>query len=415
MNVLHVTTIGEDALLNNEPAETDMGGGIGKNTLTLMEGLKSYHVTSTLLVCREGKLLTAALAKGFDAQVIQARWIHLCQRPIFVLMRIRDIKRMIITKNIDVIHAHNFAAGFSAGLAGLLTGVPMIISVHQDIKEYVSTSPNRLKRLLSHLRAGTALNVYRVAALLAKRIVCVSKFVKQSIKEHHITSRKIKVIHNAINADAITLTADYNIRTKLELPPETTLIGSVGRLHPVKGYDIFIQAARQLLNIYPKTHFVLLGEGEDRSRLEALITQNHLQDNFHLLGYSEQVFDLINALDIFVLSSFSEGFAQTLLEALILKRPVVATAVGGVPEVIQHQKTGWLVKPHSVEALVKGIQTLIENQALATTLGRQGQAWVQEHFNLRTRYESFLDAYQINRGQRPIKKKEHDAKKTSRA
>jgi len=396
MNILHITTIGEQAILDGQDREDDLGGGIGRSLINFINyavkaNIHKYFVST----CIDGLFSDQARRDGIDVKIVNAKWIKFIGRPLFVYLSISDLIKIIKHNKIDIIHAHNFAAGFSAGIASKITGVPMILSVHQDISEYVTASSNKIRKLLSILRGQTSMFVYKIAVMLSIKILCVSRFVKNSLSENGFNSKKVSVFYNGINIDGFEKTPEGvgSFRNKLGIKEGEIVVASVGRLHPVKGYEYFIKAAKEVLGKSADVKFVLIGEGEEQNELEFLAKELKIEKNFIFAGHRNNILDVLQEIDIFVLSSLSEGCPTVILEAMIIKKPIIATKVGGVPEIIEHKNTGLLVESKNSEELAKAILSLINDKELREKIAINGYEHVKEQFSLKKRFENLEEIY----------------------
>src|SRR5262249_9818316 len=153
-------------------------------------------------------------------------------------------------------------------------------------------------------------------------------------------------------------------RARLGLEPNRFVVGAVGRLSAEKGFDLLIRAVGRLLKGGADVQLIIVGDGEERPRLEALITELGLVDRVLMLGYRPDVSELYQAMDVYALSSLSEGLPNVLLEAMALEVPIVATRIAGVPRLVRDEVTGLLVEPGSVDALTHGLDRLLADPAL---------------------------------------------------
>ena len=395
MNVLHITTIGEQALLECRHKEDDFGGGIGKTLINILEFENSRNVNNCLVTaCLDGLFSDDARKRNIRVVLVSAKWIKFLGRPLLVWLSVKDLIKIIKDNEVDTVHAHNFAAGFSAGIAARFAGVPMVMSVHQDISEYVTSSPNKIRRMLSILRGQISLSVYKISAFLSKRIVCVSEFVKQSMAKNGFNCKKVEVICNGINiASEKQFSLQGKFRKLLGITSGNILIASVGRLHQVKGYKYLIESAKSILKSHEKVKFVLIGEGDERKTLELQVEEAGIESSFLFAGHRDDVLDILEEIDIFVLSSLSEGFPTVLLEAMAMKKPVIATRVGGVPEIIEHERDGLLVESCSSSQIVEALYRIIDDNALKNMISKNGYDKVKGQFSIDVQVNKFDKIY----------------------
>ncbi len=201
---------------------------------------------------------------------------------------------------------------------------------------------------------------------------------------------KIRRIYNGIVPPSAT--ADRNKRRMdLGLNSGELLIGSVGRLDKQKGFSILIEAMRHLKET--NLRCVIFGEGRERARLEALIRKWELSRHVRLCGERLDILSWLSVFDIFCLASLWEGLPNVLLETMALGLPVVASAVDGVPEVVENGKTGVLVAPSDPAALAKALRDLAEDPARRAALGASAHAVIKEKFTLRRMLDEYQNAY----------------------
>jgi glycosyltransferase involved in cell wall biosynthesis len=203
---------------------------------------------------------------------------------------------------------------------------------------------------------------------------------------------KVSTIHNGTD---FSLCAGASPTLRMELGiGERILIGSVGRLEEQKGFEYFIQSAREVLAELPQALFVIIGEGSLRSELEGLTRQLGLENNLLLLGKRDDMPGVYASLDLFVLASIDEGMPMTILEALAVHKPVVATAVGAVEKLIIPEQTGLLVQPRDVPALRDAILRCLKNKAMAHKLATNGQEHVLRSFSADGMARSYFELYE---------------------
>jgi glycosyltransferase involved in cell wall biosynthesis len=215
---------------------------------------------------------------------------------------------------------------------------------------------------------------------LADRVTCVSQQVADFVaREVGIPSEETVVIPNGVDLHRFDrLPAKQEVRRTLGLPNDELLVGTVTRLNPVKRLDVLLRAVAALEGV----HTVIVGDGPERRQLEAMADQLGLADRVHLVGHQQDVRPWLAALGVFVLSSDWEGMSNALLEAMAAGLPIVATAVGGVPEVVVDDATGLLVPPGDPNALAEAITRLLRDPDLRRTMGQAGRARVVQHFSI---------------------------------
>jgi glycosyltransferase involved in cell wall biosynthesis len=162
-------------------------------------------------------------------------------------------------------------------------------------------------------------------------------------------------------------------KTRLGIGLDSKVVGTVGKLREEKGIEYFIRAAHIVLQKYPQTTFLVVGDGPLRQNLEKLAKQLKVENNILFTGYRQNVPVILSLFDIDVMPSLTEGSPLALLEAMAMGRPIIATDVGGIKEILEDKKTGLLVQPRDSSALAQGILHLFENQEIAEKLGMRAR------------------------------------------
>ena len=257
----------------------------------------------------------------------------------------------------------------------------------------------RVAAKLSHLPAAWWIhsmrdNVGRLNRSLGRwtdAVVTLSPKHSAFVTEHFgVAPRKTEVVQNGVEW-AQYQCADLREATRLELGmgPEMRVIGTVGGLRPVKGYEVLIRAAAQLLPQEPRARLVIVGDGEQRPYLTALARSEGIADRVLFLGARQDVPRLLQAFDVFALSSHSEAFPVSALQAMAAGLPVVATDVGCLSEIVEPGKTGLLVPPGRPEALSQALARLVQDPGLSREMGQRGREIVRERFPIQKSVQQF--------------------------
>jgi glycosyltransferase involved in cell wall biosynthesis len=205
------------------------------------------------------------------------------------------------------------------------------------------------------------------------------------------------VVYSGI--DCSTLSQDHSgqqARSRLGIPAHALVLGTVANLFSRKGYHVLLQALPKILASVQHAHYVVVGKGEAEyeSRLQSLARQLNVADRVHFVGFQSSVEPYLAAMDLYVHPALMEGFGIAVLEAMAMARAVVATAVGGVPEIIRHGETGLLVPSGDPEALATAVIQLLTDPARRVQLGRAGRERVLKDFTVEAMMCRLLDAYE---------------------
>lgn len=224
---------------------------------------------------------------------------------------------------------------------------------------------------------------YSLYLRLADKVVAVAEEIK--IFTLHtfpfVNEKKFEVIYNGVDEKKFAPTSDFSkTRSELSIPPESTVIGFVGRLVEQKGLRYLLEAADQLKSSCPDAYFVLVGDGELRKDLEQFSISRGLS---HIIftGYQRDINNYMRMFDVFALPSLFEGLPIALLEAMVIGIPVIASRVGGVPEVIKDEVTGFLVEPKNVNQLARRIEEIVKDPQRRMAMGIAGKKRFQENFS----------------------------------
>jgi len=267
-----------------------------------------------------------------------------------------------------LLHSQDYKTDVIGVLAARFARVPCVATVHL------------------HPQTTWRLRFYRqldlVALRLCHQVITVSEAIRQELLAAGLAPDRVVTIHNGLDVaefEASGQEVGGNDSRGNDVGQPTVAV--FGRLDPQKRQSDFLLAARQVHATRPDVRFMLVGDGPDRASLEQLAQQLGIADCVRFAGHQTNVAALLQRTSVVVLSSVREGLPYVLLEALALARPVVATAVGGVPEVITHGETGLLVPPCNPSALAEGILWVLNNPAEAIRLGERGQERVLREFS----------------------------------
>ena len=269
----------------------------------------------------------------------------------FNLQYLLELVRIIRKNKIDIVQSHLLGSSLYCSLAGLICRVPVISTFHGFVD---GNAKDRLMPLKS-----------RIINLGSKKIVFVSDRLRNHfIQEYGFSSGKSVTIYNGVDTSVFLPQRDDSIRKELGLGPEHILIGAIGNIRPAKGYEYFLKAASLVINKHPECRFLIAGEGSGKlyESLVNLREKLSMEESFFFLGFRENVVKIYNNIDIFVLSSVSEGFSISTIEAMACGLPVVVTRSGGPEEIVEDGISGILVESGNERSLADGILNCIEDK-----------------------------------------------------
>lgn len=288
----------------------------------------------------------------------------------------------------DIVHTHKYKDSFIGALVAKAMRIPHVVRIVHGL-------PEPFKGLSNAKMVGYTFADKLVTNWLVDRVVAVSSDIEQVLARTY-GSKRVVCIHNGVDLDGVRVTTKKEIlRKKWQLTEDSVVIGTVGRLVPVKGHAILLEATKILRASMQDVTLVLVGDGPLRNDLEAHAKRLGLEKAVVFAGHQDQVYDFLNMMDIFVLPSLHEGIPMVVLEALALKRPVVATRVGGIPEVIANDRSGKLVNPGDSCELAVVLQELIDRPDKAKALGEEGRRRVEREFSASTMAERTASLYRV--------------------
>jgi glycosyltransferase involved in cell wall biosynthesis len=207
-------------------------------------------------------------------------------------------------------------------------------------------------------------------------VIAISESIRQQMKIGGVPSSKIRTIYEGID---LSTAARHN---RAETHPKPAVVGTVAHLSPEKGLKYLIEAASLIPEVQKRLRFVIVGDGECLKELEQMAESKGLSDIFEFAGFHSDTFQYMKSFDIFVLPSLSEGLSSAILEAMASSLPIVATKVGGIPELVTDGENGLLVAPADPEALAVAIQRLAENPEESIRMGLRGRERMENQFTL---------------------------------
>jgi glycosyltransferase involved in cell wall biosynthesis len=361
-----------------------VSGGMRQHLIGLVNHLPSDQV-ETIVVCANGPM-------GFQSvELPQAKIISLNIKGDFDFKNDLPIARKILhialVEQVDLIHAHGVKAGLLCLWATLnrRNRFKVICTFHNQFRISAQWFKNTVNRL-----------IVKILANQVNRIITVSQAIrKELVEDLNIYSHKIDYIYNGVDLAAFANLQPENdlLRQEFGIPRSAVLIGTVARLIPQKGIGVLIKAAAALRRTHQDVYFVVIGDGPYRETLELEAAGAGLKKYLSFTGFRNNVPQLLANLDIFVLPTLEEGFSIVTLEAMAAKKPVVASRVGGLPEIITAD-TGFTVPPAQPDQLAAALQDLIVNPAKRVTMGNAAYERVKNQFTLTRMAQFHLELYQ---------------------
>jgi glycosyltransferase involved in cell wall biosynthesis len=254
----------------------------------------------------------------------------------------------------DVVHTHTAKAGFAGRIAAWLAGVPVIVhTFHGHV----------FRGYFSPLKTRAFILIEQIAARMSGAIITLTEGLRRELADEFHIARRSRITVLPLGFDLrpfLSMTRHHNqFRDAWGIPPKISLVGIIGRMVPVKNHALFLQAAARLRQTRPDVRFVLVGDGELRAEIEAQIDTLGLRDAVTVTGWQQDMAPIYGDLDLLVISSLNEGTPVTIIEALSSGCPVVATSVGGLPDLLEGGKLGRLVPSGDAVALAEAMGAVL--------------------------------------------------------
>jgi len=346
-------------------------GGLEKLVIQLSEQLiKDGYETEIVCLEERGDIAIEAQGKGIKVYCLE-------KKHGFDYGLIFKLGSLIKKSKANIVHTHNTSALIYGSFAARLAGVPSINTRHSRRDE----------------------KIHSFIWNLNKYVVMVSKDTKDYVmKFNRINKKKAEVVYNGINVDAmgIDYSEDFKMkkRKELGLRQDSFILGNIGRLVLDKDQATLIKAFRKLIKRKFNGELVIVGDGPLREKLVKLIEEYGLQQYVKLLGFRDDIPEILSIFDVYVLSSIREGVSLTLLEAMAASKPVIATQVGGNPEVVVEKETGHLVPCGFPERIESAVSRLYVNRDLAEKMAIAGKKRVENMFSLKHMTDGYKSLYE---------------------
>lgn len=321
----------------------------------------------------EHPYLTEAATRGLET-------LRVVERAAMDLEVLGQILRFCRSHEINAIHAHDFRSDLYGLVAARRLGIPAIATCHgwiaNDFKGRAYTTTDKI--LLRFFR----------------HVIVVSERMRIQLRRYGVGARRISVVPNALVVENYQAARDdKGARSEWGIPVHHRVVGKIGRLSAEKCQALFLRAAAEVSKVMPDVSFVLIGVGPDEQRLRALASDLGIADRVVFAGYRKDMQRVYDSLDLVVQSSRTEGMPNVLLEAALMRVPVVATEVGGTAEVVIDGLTGRLVPPDDIPALVRGVCEVLTDPWRTVAWVDAGERRVRENFTHAVRLRQIMAVY----------------------
>jgi glycosyltransferase involved in cell wall biosynthesis len=351
-------------------------GGAEMLLLSMLRGYQAQHHDLCVAYFTHGPLYDDIRSLNIPVHRLSTHGLADPRAVLRTLALIRDWKP-------EVVHTHLIKSDLVGQVAAALASVPVrVSSVH-------SINPWRKKRVLSAISR-------RIASRTHAFIAVTEEVSEYTMRWSGYPAHKMVVIDNGVDLNRFdpSTVAPLDIISALRNAPDSLLIGMIGRLQPPKGHDVLLRAAADVLAACPQIRFVIIGDGPLRPQIEAQRSALGLDDQVILTGLERDIPGALAALDMVVFPSIWEGLPVALLEAMAMQLPIVATTVGGIPDVLAGERGGLLVPPSDPPALAAALIRLLRDAELRQALGSQAREIIEKRYSAAIMQQRVLALYQ---------------------
>lgn len=358
----------------------DLWAGPEVQLYSLLMSLKRVpFLDISVIILNEGKLAEKLRKSNFSVRVIEES-----KYTFFKIFSL--VKNELKHKGIDILHTHRYKENVLGGMLKKRCKIKRLVQTVHGLSEPFTG----IKRLKIYLYSK--LNQYFTSNYFDK--VLTVSFDMQKKLSRIIAVDRLITIHNAINTAALKVERTKDeVKEELGIGKDHPIIGSVGRMVPIKGYDVFLKAARLIFQAKPEVRFILAGDGPLKTELERKTEDMGLGSAVKFLGFRNDILEIINCFDIFVVSSYYEGIPIVLLEAMALKKATVATGVGGVKEIIEDGTSGFLVESGNADGIASACVKFLDNPEIMKKAGIEAKKRVEDEFSVEIQKERLLRLY----------------------
>ena len=351
--------------------------GTERHLLHVLENLNKDKFNASVVCFSDGPLIDFLKKRGIDAWAIK-------RDSFFDLRAAKELYNLLKDKKFDLLHSH---CGHFSCIIAKIAKVPYIIETRHGL--YFNYDDLDKINFFEYL-----VNKYK--AKMLDLTLTVSKIDQDLLTEKfNVSHNKVKNIQNGIDVSVIGKTSNdmASIKKDLGIHNKDKIVGTVARFTEQKGLKYLIDSIQNVKKEIPNSKFVIVGDGELKNQLISMATRNGNQTDIVFTGYRNDAINLMSTFDVFVLPSLWEGMPYSILEAMALKIPVVATNVFGNKELIVDGKTGILVPPRNGEAIAEAIVVLLTDNKKAKEMGKEGYQRVKNSFSAKKMTEQIEQTY----------------------
>jgi len=352
---------------------TEWSEGWGGQEMRILSELKIHQRMGhrLYLLCPPGTRL------GREAAALGIRVFSRKIRQPWDLWSIRKIKHLVRELGVEVLHTHSSVDSWAGGLAGRWAKVPVLV---------------RTRHISVRVRRPWLNRIY----YLPDAIITTGEHIRRELLQtHKILAERIVSIPTGADVGRFHPgPPDLELKKRMGLPIDSPVITLVAVLRAQKRHELVIAAAAEVIQVFPQARFIFVGEGPGRNRVEQEIKNAQLESHILMTGYREDIPAILSFTDLGIISSVAEGIPQFLFQIMAMGKPVIATEVGGIPEIVTSGVTGVLIPPEDPAALAKALVQVLGDPGSARRLGEEGRRLVEKEYTVEKMAEKVYRVYQ---------------------
>lgn len=300
---------------------------------------------------------------------------------------IRKLQKKIQNEGFDIVHCHGARANFVGALLKRHIHIPIITTIHSDyLKDFERDMYTKWLYTKLNIKALKKMEYY----------IAVSNDFKKMLINRNFPSERVFTVYNGIDFNETSQyvhKTDFLNKYGIQYSDSDMYIGIIGRLDKVKGHEIFIRAAHEIISQHNNVKFLIAGDGPERETLEKLTEQLGIQKHICFLGFVDDITSFLNAIDINILTSLSESFPYAILEGARMQKPSISSAVGGIPDLIKDGENGYLFEVGNYKQLAQKVESLINDPVKRKELGRALYTEAERHYSSKALAQAHIKIY----------------------
>ena len=350
-------------------------GGAERELLVMLDRLPQYGYRPVVACPSGGPLMAELTRRGIETHVApMPPWRKLFAYP-GRAAAIRALRDVIVSVRPVLVHVNDiwWVPQTLRAVAGL-PGVPIVAHVRQEIEP---PKAGRYELDQAHL------------------VLPVSRQIQRSLEAGGVRPDRLRTLYSGLDLARVKDGDGRDARRRFGIPVESFVLGTVANLFARKGYEVMLRALPRIAQVCPEAQYLIVGTGDAdyETRLRAMVKDAGLESRVYFAGFQESVCPCLAAMDLYVHPALMEGFGIAVLEAMAMRKPVVATTTGGLPEIVQEGATGLLVPPGDADALAQAVIALAQDSARCRQLGEAGRSRVAMHFTVEAMMDRLTSAY----------------------